>query len=213
MPCYIFDVDDTLVHYVDFNLREWYEFIAEPVARRYGVPLSFDIWKGIIEGKLSRRYTEKYGLSAKQFWKEVDKRNLEYRKMMLRNGRLKAYDDVLVLREIKGKKIAWSVSSEECIRFVLSTFSLLKFFDFIIGKDYEDYAYLDEVKPSPRFIEIIKEKMECEKCIVIGDSERDMLAAKGANCIGVFINREGKRSEHADFTISSLEGLLNKNFL
>ncbi len=50
MPCLIFDVDDTLVEYVDFDMREWYEFIARPVAERYGIPLSFDTWKKIIEG-------------------------------------------------------------------------------------------------------------------------------------------------------------------
>jgi len=213
MPCYIFDVDDTLVEYVDFDIREWYEFIAEPVARRYNIPFSFEIWRDIIEGRKGRRYSEKYGLPAELFWKEVDERNLEYRKKMLQEGRLRVYKDAEVLKTLKGKKIAWSVSSEECIRFVLQTFSLVDYFDFIIGKDYENYRYLDYLKPSPKFIEIIKEKMKCNKCIVIGDSEKDMLAAKRAGCIGILVDRDGRESNREDLTIKSLNELLNKKFL
>ncbi len=213
MPCLIFDVDDTLVEYVDFDMREWYEFIARPVAERYGIPLSFDTWKKIIEGEVSRRYGENYGVEASVFWREVDERNLEYRKKMLYEGRLRAYPDTDVLKSLEGKKCAWSVSSEECIKFVLSTFNLLDYFDFIIGKDYKNYAYIDELKPSPRFIEIIKEKLHCERCMVIGDGEKEMLAARRAGCVAVHISRNGRKCRYADFTITSLKELLNKNFL
>lgn len=213
MPCYIFDVDDTLVEYVDFDMREWYEFIVRPVAERYKIPFSLEIWKDIVKGKKSRRYTERYGLDAKTFWREVDARNLEYRKAMLRKGRLRAYPDTDILKYLNGKKCAWSVSSEECIRFVLSSLDLINYFDFIIGKDYKNYAYLDYLKPSPKFIEIIKEKLHCDRCVVIGDGNKEMLAAKRAGCLAIYINRSGKKSEYADFTITSLRELLNKNFL
>ncbi len=213
MLCWIFDVDDTLVEYVDFDPYEWYLFIAKPVAEKYKIPISFEIWRDIIDGKMSRRYSERYGVPPEKFWREVDERNLEYRRVMLAKGRLKLYDDALIVKKLPGMKIAWSASSEECIRFVLSTFSILQYFDFVIGKDYGDYAYLEEVKPSPRFIEIIKEKTGCKRCIVVGDSDRDMLAAKNAGCVAVLISRDGRKSEHADFILKSLKELSNKNFL
>jgi len=213
MLCYIFDVDDTLVEYVNFDMEEWYRFIAEPIAQKYGIPFSYDIWRGMIEGRISRRYTENYGVPAEMFWREVDRRNLEYRRAMLAAGRLRLYEDAKIIEKLPGKKIAWSVSSEECIRFVLGTFGILKAFDFVIGKDYNNYAYLDEVKPSPKFIEIIKDKMKCDRCVVIGDGDRDMLSAHNAGCVGILISRDGRKSKYAHYTISSLEELLDKNFL
>ena len=211
MLCWIFDVDDTLVKYVDFDMYEWYEFIALPVAEKYNIPLGFSVWKGMIEGKISRRYSENFGVPAEIFWKEVDYRNLEYRKWMYRQNRLRLYKDVKAIENLEGKKIAWSASSQECINYVLSLFGISSLFDFIIGKDYENYRYLDYVKPSPKFIEIIKKKCECENCIVVGDSERDMVAAKKAGCMAILVRR--KESKYADFKIDSLWELLNKKFL
>ncbi len=209
--CWIFDVDDTLVKYVGFDMYEWYEFIAMPVAKKYNIPLDFSLWKGMIEGKVSRRYSKDFGVPAERFWKEVDVRNLEYRKWMYRQNRLKLYDDVKAIENLQGKKIAWSASSRDCINYVFSLFHISSIFDCVIGKDYENYKYIDEVKPSPKFIEIIKEKCGCEDCIVVGDSERDMIAAKKGGCKGILVR--GKESKYADLKIDSLWDLLNKKFL
>ncbi len=204
-------MDDTLVKYVDFNMYEWYEFIAVPVAKKYNIPLDFSVWKGMIEGKIGRRYSENFGIPAERFWKEVDARNLEYRKWMYRQNRLKLYDDVKAIENLEGKKIAWSTSSRDCINYVLSLFGILSLFDFVIGKDYGDYEYIEEVKPSPKFVEIIKEKCKCENCFVVGDSEIDMISAKKGGCKGILVRE--KESKYADFKIDSLWDLLNKKFL
>ncbi len=215
MICYIFDVDDTLVKYEDFNFKEWYNFIAEPVARDLGVPLTLDAWREIIEGKRSRRYSEEFGMPAEEFWRRVDERNLEYRKFMLREGRLKVYEDVAALELLKGKKAAWSTSSTACIEYVLGLFNLRKYFDLIIGKDYENYRHLEEVKPHPGFLRIIVDKLGCDGCVVIGDDEKDMLAAKRAGCMAILIKRRLQSSNFADYTINSLWELvkMDKKFL
>ena len=213
MLCWIFDVDDTLVEYVDFDMREWYEFIAEPVAKKYGIPINFEIWQEIIDGKISRRYSEKYGVAAEKFWSEVDNRNLEYRKKMHREERLRLYSDVHFIKNLPGKKIAWSTSSQNCVNYVLSLFEIQELFDLIVGKDYENYKYLDYVKPSPKFIEIIKKRYGCERCMVIGDSDKDLLAAKNAGCLAIHISRHGEKSKYADIPITSLHQLRDKKFL
>ncbi len=213
MLCWIFDVDDTLVEYVNFDMREWYEFIAEPVAKKYGIPLDFNTWKRMIEGEISRRYSERFGVPAENFWRDVDKRNLEYRKWMYNEGRLRLYSDVQFIKNLQGKKIAWSVSSENCVEYVLSLFGIKDIFNFVIGKDYENYRYLEKVKPSPKFIQLIKGRCECDECIVIGDGDRDMLAAKYAGCLAVHISHDGRKSKYADVTITSFHQLADKKFL
>ncbi len=203
MLCWIFDVDDTLVEYVDFDFLEWYRFIAEPVARELGLPMSAEKWRGILRGEVSRRFSEEYGVPAKIFWRMVDERNLEYRRRMWKEGRIRRFEDTGVLGELPGKKVAWSSSSGECIRFVLEKTSLLAHFDLILGKDYGDYSHLDGVKPSPGLIEVAKRMLGCDDCVVIGNSEVDMEAARRAGCRGIKISRNGKGS------ISSLWELKN----
>jgi len=181
VPCWIFDVDDTLVEYVDFDFEEWYRFIAEPVAKEMNVPLDMETWRAMLAGELSRKYPGEW----KRFWRNVDRRNLEYRKMMFSQGRLKRARGVEKISELRGIKIAWSASSKECVEYVLDKLGILSLFDGIFGKDYMDYKFIEEIKPRPGLLNEIKRIYKCEECYVIGDSERDMMAARGAKCTGL----------------------------
>ncbi len=208
--CLIFDVDDTLVEYVDFDFEEWFKFIALPAAEKFRIPLNIYTWRDIISGKISRRYPEKFSIAAEDFWREVDKNNLKFREFMMKEGRLRKYDDCEAIKELNGVKIAWSASSTECIEFVLKHIRLLKYFDGIFGKDYQNYKFLEDTKPNPGLLVEIKRIYGCDECYVIGDSERDMLAAKRAGCVAIFVNRRDERVM-GDYTIKSLWEL--KNFL
>ncbi len=201
--CLIFDVDDTLVEYVNFDFEEWFNFIALPAAKKLGMPLSIKEWRDMISGKLSRRYPEKFGIAAEDFWREVDKNNLKFREFMLREGKLRKYDDCEVIKELNGVKIAWSASSKECVEFVLKYIGFLQYFDGIFGKDYQNYKFLEDMKPNPGLLLEIKKIYGCDKCYVIGDSERDIIAAERAGCIAIFVNRTDDR-EMGDYTIKSL---------
>ena len=206
MLCLIFDVDDTLVEYVDFDFEEWYKFTALEVAKKLNMPLTIDIWRDMIEGKIERAYPEKFGVPYKVFWKEVDERNLNYRKKMLSEGRLLRYEDSVVIPKLPGIKIAWSSSSSKCVRFVLEKMNLAKYFDGIYGKDFQDYKFADS-NPKYRILcEIIKIH-NCDECYVIGDSQRDMLAAKKAGCKGIFVMRDDNEIDGEWITIKSLREL------
>ncbi len=206
MLCLIFDIDDTLVEYVDFDFEEWYKFIAFEVAKKLNIPLTIDIWRGIVEGKIGRSYPEKFGVPYQIFWKDIDERNLDYRKKMLREGRLRRYEDSFVLRELPGIKIAWSSSSSKCVRFVLENLNLEKYFDKIYGKDFQNYRFADS-DPKYRILHEIIKIHNCDECYVIGDSQRDMLAAKKAECKGIFVMRSGDKTNGEWITIKSLREL------
>ncbi len=200
MTCWIFDVDDTLVEYVDFDFEEWYKFIAEPVAREMGVPLNLETWRAMLDGRISRKYPEKWG-DWKKFWREVDRRNLEYRKMMFSQGRLKKNRGVEKISELRGIKIAWSASSKECVEYVLEKLGIADLFPAVFGKDYMDYKFIEDIKPRPGLLNEIRRIYGCEECYVIGDSERDMKAAEGANCKGIRV-KDGNIEEIINSLIS-----------
>ncbi len=202
MTCWIFDVDDTLVEYVDFDFEEWYKFIAEPVAREMNIPLNLDTWRAMLDGRISRKYPEKWG-DWKKFWREVDRRNLEYRKMMFSQGRLKKNHGVERISELHGIKIAWSASSKECVEYVIDKVGISNIFDDIFGKDYQNYKFLEEDMPKLGLLKEIKKIHGCKECYVIGDSYKDMDAAKIANCKGIMV-----KDENLEDVINSL---LNMN--
>ncbi|NPA75941.1 MAG: HAD family hydrolase [Euryarchaeota archaeon] len=207
MRCLIFDVDDTIVEYVEFDYEEWYREVGERAARALKVPLTIEEWRAMTSGKLSRRYPEKFGVSAETFWKKVDAFNLQYRVKMHKAGRIRLYDDAKIIPRLEGVKIAWSASSTECVKYVLKVVGALDWFDAIYGKDYQNYAFLEQIKPYGGLLKEIKERHNCEDCYVIGDSERDMAAAQRAGCERIRIKRSGKRGP---FTVSSLEELLER---
>ncbi len=203
MPCFIFDVDDTLVEYVDFDFEEWYRFLVVPVAEQLGFEMTLDEWRGIVKGHLARDHVERYGVSAVEFWKAVDERNLEYRRWMLSQGRLRAHPDAEAIRHLPGRKAAVSNSSTRCAEFALEAAGLRDAFDAVVGKDYGEYRYIHEAKPRPGLILVVKRLMGCERCIFVGDSPSDVRAGKGAGCLTVQVLRGGEVGG-ADITVRSL---------
>ena len=185
MRCWVFDVDDTIVEYVDFDFEEWYEFVAKPAAEQLKIPMSVEIWRAMIEGKISRKYPERFGVQAKEFWKKVDENNLKYRERMWGQRRIRASGNLEFLKRVDGIKIAWSASSSECANYVLEKTKTKEEFEEVFGKDYNDYQFLGDGDPKEEMLKEIKRKYNCEECYVIGDSERDMNAARAAGCTGL----------------------------
>ncbi len=198
----MFDIDDTVVEYVDFDYEEWYSSVAVPAAEEVGIEMNLEIWKGMTSGTISRRYPEKFGVSAEQFWKAVDRYNLEFRGRMWAASRICLYEDAKIIPELPGLKIAWSAASEECVKFVLDSLGIINWFNAIFGKDYENYRYLDDLKPNPGLLRVIIEKMNCGGCIVIGDSQKDIIAGKKAGCHTLLVDRKN------GITIRDLKSML-----
>jgi phosphoglycolate phosphatase-like HAD superfamily hydrolase len=188
--CVVFDIDDTVVEYVDFNYAEWYRSVAEPAASRVGLPMSIEIWRSMLSGALSRKYSERFGIPANVFWSVVDEYNLEYRKNQFKLGKIRLYDDAKIIPSLPGLKIAWSAASEKCIRFVLDSLGVSGWFDAVYGKDFENYRHVEKLKPDPGFLKHILKLTGCKHCVVVGDSEVDMAAARDSDCNALLINRK-----------------------
>ena len=63
----------------------------------------------------------------------------------------------------------------------------------VYGKDYSNYAFLDEFKPRSGLLKEILKVNEYTECYVIGNSPADILAARGAGCKNILINGNGKK--------------------
>ena len=201
----IFDVDETLVYYEGYSLRQWYEEVGKPAMEKLGVAIDWKTFRRILRGELSRRYVEKFGVDHVEFWKSMDMANRMYRERLLREGKIKLFPDVEALRELKkfGLRLgAVSNASQDNTELVLKAFGLDKYFEVILGKDY---SYLDGVKPNPYLVEKALELLGLEKpeVLLVGDSLSDVLAGKNAGIRTVNIIRF-ERVPGADYYIESL---------
>ncbi|WP_297550405.1 HAD family hydrolase [Thermococcus sp.] len=201
----IFDVDETLVYYEGYTLRRWYDNVATPVMKKLGVFVDWDTFKKIIEGKLSRKYVEKFGIDHVEFWKALDRANRTYRENLLKAGKIKPFPDVDALKELRNmglKLAAVSNASQDNTELVLRAFGLDKYFDIILGKDY---TYLDGVKPNPYLVNkaLRLMKLRPDEVLLVGDSIRDILAGKRAGVKTVNIVRFEK-VPGADYYVNDL---------
>lgn len=205
----IFDVDETLVYYEGYNLKEWFRRYTAPAIKRLGIEIDAETYRKMTRGELPRSYVERFGVSHVLFWKTVDGANLKYRIEAAERGKIKPFPDVDALKELKDmglKLAAVSNASQECTEFVLDLFKLRRYFDAVFGKDY---SYLDGAKPSPYLIEksLKTLKISPEEALVVGDSKSDVLAAHRAGVKAVQIVRFEK-VENADYYVKTLWQLL-----
>jgi len=205
----IFDVDETLVYYENYNDREWFEKWGKKEIEKLNISVDFETYKKMVKGELPRSWVETLGVNHVEFWKAIDKANLEYRKWAAKRGLIKAFPDVDVLRDLKSmglKMAAVSNASQECTEFVLELFDLKRYFDVIFGKDYR---YLDGAKPNPYLINKALNALGVspKEALVVGDSLSDIIAAHRAGVKAVQVMRFG-RIEGADYYIRDLRELL-----
>jgi phosphoglycolate phosphatase len=204
----IFDVDGTLVNWKRgyTSVDDWVENVAKVVLKNYENELyskfTAEDWRKIFDGEVSRE------IVPKKIWIELDKRDLAYRKEILRLGYGELFGDVYSLKDIGIEKSVLSNSGTESITYTLEFFGIKDWFKIIQGKIYE---HIDWCKPDPRQLLFLIEKLELKpnEVAYIGDKSTDVEAANKAGCISIYINRKGKKDEKAKFSISSLFELKN----
>jgi 2-haloalkanoic acid dehalogenase type II len=203
----IFDVDETLVYYESYDARKWFDDYLEPAFQRHNINVDFETYRKMVRGTLPRSYVEKFGIDHVEFWKLVDNVNLEYRKKLAEEGKIKPFPDAAqALNDLKfmGLKLAAvSNASQDCTEFVLKLFNLRGYFDVVFGKDY---SHLDGVKPNPYLIQKALKTLDTkpQEAWVIGDSALDVVAAHKAGCKAVQVLRFDNFCEEADFHVKDL---------
>ncbi|AHF80193.1 HAD family hydrolase [Thermococcus paralvinellae] len=208
----IFDVDETLIYYENYNAQEWFNSYLKPAFQRHSINVDFETYRKMVKGILPRSYVEKLGINHVEFWKLVDNVNLKYRRVLAKEGKIKIFPDVSqTLQELKTMRLklaAVSNASQDCTEFVLELFDLRKYFEVIFGKDY---SYLDGAKPNPYLIQKSLKVLNVSpsEALVVGDSELDVKAAHRAGIKAVQVLRFDNFVEEADYHVRDLNELVD----
>lgn len=197
----IFDLDGTLVH----TRPEYRYLVLGRVMKELKVNASKEdidkLWFGTNRNKIVK---ERFDVEAGLFWEEYRKKDTED----LRKNFIEKYEDVGFLKKLKkeGYKIGVVTGAPEHI--VKLEMELLKVnFDAVVIANPENGV---RPKPDPHGLKKCLELLEVDsgKAVFVGNAEEDILAAKEAGVLDVFIDRKEHDLEvEASIKIESLPDL------
>ncbi|MBD3350963.1 MAG: HAD hydrolase-like protein [Candidatus Lokiarchaeota archaeon] len=215
----LFDLDNTLIEIV--RSHEHFDQIIVDVFKRAGVPIPKDrdrdkLWRNNDYESLLKSWDFQ---DPVLFWRLFDEIDLERRRRIFKDGRIRIYDDVIpVLNDIKKKENIFSAiisnTTQKIVEFQLNKLRMRNLFDRIYGLG----EFQSLCKPSPKGVNLIlsdfAESINFSKSnvYIIGDTPNDIAAGKRANIKTVFINRKNRDLEELgkyqpDYTINTLNEL------
>ena len=183
---FIFDLDGTLIR----TNPEYRHLVVGKVLKELGVSGSKrDIDRFWFEGERSSFIRERFGVKPKAFWDLYNK----YESVELRRKYVSPYSDIDVLERIKENGYRTGIVTGAPPEIAEMEIKLLgpENFDVVVITTVSDNV---KSKPHPHGIELCLKSLSTTKkeTIYIGNSDEDVLAAKRAGVLDIFINR----SEH-----------------
>jgi HAD superfamily hydrolase (TIGR01549 family) len=215
-----FDLDNTLVEIE--NSHRFFDNIIVDVFKQECIPAPTQeqrnqLWRNSDYKQLLKSWNFPDHVL---FWKSFDVFDLQYRKDLYRQGKLKTFNDVIpTLKKLIDYEGVYLIlitnSSQDITQFELETFGLNRYFnDVIILGDSQD-----DCKPNPkRILESLNSisnnfKFSREHVFIVGDSPFDISAGKNANIKSILIKRWEKShkewTDSPDYTITNLNQLIS----
>jgi len=197
----LFDLDGTIIDQKTTILK-----CLNILLKKYDTSYSIDELMPLIGKPLKEIIKRKVGSE-----KLAKKLRMEYREIYVKNylEETKIYDGVKeLLMELRKRKIKTGIITSklgDVARSFLKDLKIAHLFDIIVGEGDA------EMKPSPapviRACKTLKEKPE--NCIMVGDSEDDVISGKkaGAKTIAVlwgYRNRKELEKENPDYVVESV---------
>lgn len=204
----IFDLDGTLVDSSD-DLTEALNYATLPLAHK---PLSVATVKMLVGEGVSRLIEKVLNENEGTMKDEVTTRFNDYYLRHLTNH-TRAYPHVLetLARMTAFRKAVISNKKEALSKKVLNDLDMLKYFDLVMGSDS-----VPERKPSPLPLITAAQRLDVapEYCLMIGDSQFDMVAGRRASMktCGVTYGFRGKAilvESGADYLVDSFDEILD----
>lgn len=198
ISCVLFDLDNTLVGIP--NTWNFFDTLIQDVLKMdYSLSIPSiaernSLWRS---GKEYVSILKRWGvIDPNDFWIKFDQRDGIKRKKLIKDGQLILYDDVIpTLKKLNNMGIKTGIVSNTpdfIADYELDHFNLSSFFDEVLGLG-DDQSIC---KPEPDGINLILDQLKCKpsNAVFIGDSPVDLIAAKRANVIPIYIDRKKKES-------------------
>ena len=155
-----------------------------------------------IHSKNVHRFNEmsiELDVKAEDLWETRNREYIEEKTRAMKNRMIKPFSDVDCLYKLKGRYglSILSNSPQEIVDLFIEEFNYADLFDCGIGRG-ANLVDLKKIKPNSHLLERLKERIQYEKLIYIGDNENDRKFAKNTRMKFVFLSREGAKREEFD---------------
>jgi len=213
--CVIFDFAFTLVefHFDYFSafskIKETYLKLGIPenILEKFEGPNMFLMMNSVYDWMMKYLPKDK----ADELQRRVARILEDFEMTGLRDAKLMPHCKV-TLEKVKKLGLKIGVVSDNSKRFILAVlkkFSLLNYFDAIVGRDSPG-----RMKPYPDHLLLSLDLLECDSsgAVFVGDEDKDMICAKEIGALGIGVltgwNKKGlEESAHAEKLISNLSEL------
>jgi len=189
----VFDLDGTLVDASALHARILSRLLGK------------DVNPEIIYDSGSLQFFVMENIEAKN-WSSIKDITRVHEAEMLKNVELvKPMPGVYeVLTAIKAKKALFTSASRKLTLAILKELNINGYFDVIITS-----SDVGKTKPDSEGLYMISNELNDNHLVVIGNGERDVLAAKKVGAISVLFSPKKAPKNVADFTVKSLAEVLN----
>ena len=186
-----FDLDDVLLD-TKSNL-DWLYRAFKKTLTNYGIDSSEENLQKIYLKNMHRfdRISKELGMRSEELWETRNKNYIEEKMKAMKNREIIPFPDIDSLYKLKETYdlTIMSDSPQEIVDFFIKEFNYEDLFNFGIGRGskLED---LKKLKPTAYPLDRLREIIEYDKLIYIGDSEKDREFAENTGIEFIFLSRQ-----------------------
>jgi len=142
-------------------------------------------------------FKDQHGIDPEQFWQRRETNAAAVQRAAIQAGEKALYDDIDVLADFEQSLGVVSNNQHETITFILDYHDLGHHFETAYGR-VPTLAGANRKKPDPSYIEQALDDLDTKNALYVGDSEKDVVAARRAGIDSAFL----RRSHRTDLTLS-----------
>jgi len=145
-----------------------------------------------------RRICAAHGVDPEPFWRHRDDEAARRQTALIRRGEKRLYDDVGPILASEADVGIVSNNQHETVRCIVEQFDLAPPVATFYGREHS-VAGLERKKPNPHYLRRALADLDAERALYVGDSEKDVVAARRAGVDSAFV----RRSHRADLDLEA----------
>ena len=193
----VFDNDGVLIELTDERLLA--EAVREAVAE-FDVTVDTQRAMEMVsrDDPPDESFEREFGIDPERFWQRREAEASAVQRGAIRRGEKALYDDVDALSKLDARLGVVSNNQHETIQFILDHHDL-DYFETAYGRE-PTLAGARRKKPDPSYIEQALDDLGTRSALYVGDSEKDVVAARRAGIDSAFVRREHRADLALDTT-------------
>lgn len=201
-----------LIDYGESGVPNWLVRVIHEEARAAGAD---DITPGQIASLFAepgadyfRQTCAEFGIDRPSaFWDAIHQRGTTEKLRRFETGEITAYDDAAVVEELSESFDIAIISNQPrtSVEQLLQKLSIHSTVDVVVG--FDGVETNDHRKPDPGFLLDAKRRLGAELPAYVGDSTSDVEAAKAADAIPVYLDRDASFPTQQAYHIQTLRSL------